>query len=128
MYGAVLWTDRCTKRALIWCEDHGSLAFFDGDQSQFSEAPSFEEGDLVSFKIRDGRGMRVAFEIEIVSSEQYPFLAADLRGMTEAQPLAPQSGQAGAASNILPFTPGRDRRNVALPTGPDTKQAIVKFS
>lgn len=80
MYGAVLWSDQCTNRALIWCEDHGNLAFFDGAPDDVCAA--FEEGDLVTFKVRDGRGMRLAFEVEMVAADEYPSLAEGLRGIS----------------------------------------------
>ncbi|WP_057789568.1 hypothetical protein [Roseovarius atlanticus] len=111
MYGAVLWADRCTNRALIWCEDHGDLAFFEGEPANMSDASTFEEGDFVAFKIRDGRGMRLAFEVKVVTSDEYPRLARDLRGaaskdVAAASPAAPER-------KILPFvaptgTRGRD--------------------
>lgn len=128
MYGAVLWSDRCSNRALIWCEDHGSLAFFEGDRAEVSEPPSFEEGDLVSFKILDGRGMRLAFEVEVVSSDQYPYLAADLRGMTEAENLASSPSQTDADCKILPFTLSPERRYSGPQRDPGNLKAVRKFS
>ena len=28
MYGVVLWIDKNAQKAVIWCEDHGNLAYF----------------------------------------------------------------------------------------------------
>lgn len=28
MYGVILWSDEITQKAVIWCEDHGRLAYF----------------------------------------------------------------------------------------------------
>ena len=28
MYGVILWSDQTAQRAVIWCEDHGKLAYF----------------------------------------------------------------------------------------------------
>ena len=28
MYGVILWSDQKAQRAVIWCEDHGKLAYF----------------------------------------------------------------------------------------------------
>jgi hypothetical protein len=113
---------------LIWCEDHGSLAFFEGDRAEVAETPNFEEGDLVSFKIRDGRGMRLAFEVEVVSSDQYPCLAADLRGMTEAENIASLPSQTDVDCKILPFTLSPERRGKAPQRKPGNQQAVRKFS
>ncbi len=27
MYGVILWSDQEAQRAVIWCEDHGKLAY-----------------------------------------------------------------------------------------------------
>ena len=113
MYGAVLWSDRCNGRALIWCEDHGNLAFFNGDEDRSSEVLNFEEGDLVSFKVRDGRGMRLAYEVEVVCADEYPTLAAGLRdaaqGPEEVEVTSPISND--AQSKIVPFDPAGKKRD-----------------
>lgn len=127
MYGAVLWSDRCTNRALIWCEDHGSLAFFEGGNAELADTSTFEEGDLVSFKIRDGRGMRLAFEVEVVSSEQYPCLAEDLRGLTEAENLPSTPGQSDAGCKIVPFTGSHEPLRPATQCAAVTQREIRKF-
>lgn len=128
MYGAVLWADRCTNRALIWCEDHGELAFFEGEPASFTDTSTFEEGDLVAFKIRNGRGMRLAYEMKVVASEEYPGLARNLRcaspeGYTgiACEPSAPDS-------NILPFQPRRAAGDIHDATSPQTAQSsgVVK--
>ncbi|MDA8636223.1 hypothetical protein N9L70_07540 [Rhodobacteraceae bacterium] len=28
MNGVIIWSEHVSKRAIIWCEDHGRLAFF----------------------------------------------------------------------------------------------------
>ena len=30
MFGVVLWADPVDRKAVIWCEDHGDLAYFKG--------------------------------------------------------------------------------------------------
>ena len=115
MYGAVLWADRCSNRALIWCEDHGELAFFEGEPSGSSDASKFEEGDFVAFKIRDGRGMRLAFEVKVVATEAYPRLAADLRCATSDDNPEYAAAPDSEERKILPFPvqSGVDARTAA---------------
>ncbi len=117
MYGAVLWADRSANRALIWCEDHGELAFFEGEPSGPTDASKFEEGDFVAFKIRDGRGMRLAFEVKMVTSEEYPRLAADLRCATSTSNLGAAAVPDSEERKILPFPvqSGTDARTAAPP-------------
>lgn len=113
MYGAVLWSDRCNGRALIWCEDHGNLAFFNSDADNDVDDLTFEEGDLVRFKVRDGQGMRLAFEVTVVSAEEYPSLAAGLRTAASApreSNCGTPDGQAGRGK-IVPFDPGAKDRD-----------------
>ncbi|MFN3210188.1 MAG: hypothetical protein ACE369_14515 [Roseovarius sp.] len=111
MYGAVLWSDQCTNRALIWCSDHGDLAFFDGRTDSPGVPPEFEAGDLVTFNVRDGRGMRQAFDVNVVSSEEYPCLAQDLRGMATDRTTAPRTTAQAHAQKIVPFKPAGTHRN-----------------
>jgi len=114
MYGAVLWSDRSNSRALIWCEDHGNLAFFDGKSNQIAESFEFEEGDLVTFEVRDGCGMRLALEVEVISSEEYPFLANDLRKATQDDATQPVAQTCSKDGKIVPF-----KQNATMPASQD---------
>lgn len=130
MYGAVLWADRSANRALIWCEDHGELAFFEGEPSGSPDASKFEEGDFVAFKIRDGRGMRLAFEVKVVATDEYPRLAADLLC---ANPDSDPGHAAATHSDdrkILPFPAqaGTNARTDAPPRQSGARLGKVKLS
>jgi hypothetical protein len=79
MYGVVLWSDAQDKKAVIWCEDHGDLAFYSGkDDSAFLGAP-MDAGDLVQFDLRQERHMRLASNPRLVAEDQYPTLAHELK-------------------------------------------------
>lgn len=106
MFGAVLWSDRSKNRALIWCEDHGNLAYFDGRDACAQSCSDFEEGDLVTFKVHDGNGMRVASDVQVVSSEEYPFLAHGLRDAAPPDDLPVPETARNPDRKIVPFTPG----------------------
>ncbi len=64
-----------------------------------------EPGDLVQFDVRADRNMRMASSPRLVSSDEYPTLAHDLKqaGMQSAPVPAPQAGRASA--KIVAFEP-----------------------
>ena len=33
MNGVIIWSEQASKRAIIWCEDHGRLAFFKAEET-----------------------------------------------------------------------------------------------
>ena len=33
MNGVIIWSEHVSKRAIIWCEDHGRLAFFKAEET-----------------------------------------------------------------------------------------------
>lgn len=118
MYGVVLWSDPKCDRALIWCEDHGSLAFYNAQTKKNEKKPAFESGDLVRFKSRDTRDMRIAEELEVIATDEYPSLARELRqaGHSESAPSLAAS-MAAQGSNILPFTATPAMSKTAALTG-----------
>jgi hypothetical protein len=121
MYGVVLWSDHGQDRAVIWCEDHGDLAYYDGEMAGRPAEAGFEPGDLVRFDVRQGRRMRIASNPRVIVSDQYPSLAGDLRreGASATRPLrqTPAQGQ----SKVVPLRPhdwpGQVARNLKASTG-----------
>jgi len=79
MYGVVLWSDSDQDHAVIWCEDHGDLAFYTGDGASALEGDSIDPGDLVQFEISEGREMRRASRPRLVAEHSHPTLARDLK-------------------------------------------------
>ena len=60
MLGVVIWTDVAENKAIIWCEDHGELAFL-GEQPQVgTDTLSFDQGDLIQFDLTEHRNLRLA--------------------------------------------------------------------
>ena len=55
MLGVVLWSDISDRKAVIWCEDQGDLAFVSGKDHGPEAGDFFDAGDLVQFdmKMRD---------------------------------------------------------------------------
>lgn len=81
MYGVVLWSDRVENKAVIWCEDHGDLAYFCGSENSVFDDICLDAGDLVQFQVKDGKPMRRAWNPELVSEQHDPALAERLKGL-----------------------------------------------
>ena len=105
MHGVVLWSDRKCDRALIWCEDHGKLAFFNGQEERPDTLFEIEAGDLVRLEVKETRDFRLALNIELIRSEQYPQLADTLlKASTSHLPQSENVVGIADKSNILPFS------------------------
>ena len=99
MFGVVLWSSREVLNAVIWCEDHGDLAFLDetGGDGETQGLP--EPGDLVRFEIQWDSTVRRARNASVVSPELYPNLVAALTGScATSMPHACTHG-----NRVLPF-------------------------
>lgn len=103
MYGVVLWSDSKCDRALIWCEDHGKLAFFNGQKDRPDTLEAIESGDLVKLEIEETRDFRLARNVELVSSDEYPKLADTLLEVGENFLSESQHPQHAIESNVIPF-------------------------
>ena len=116
MLGVVLWSDIDDNKAVIWCEDHGNLAFFNGGSHPSLDVFDFDAGDLVQFELTEEQHMRFARNPKRVSQSQYPSLAEDLQTMTlehAAEPAAPSRVASATfkSADVLPFKRiGRVRR------------------
>lgn len=104
MFGVVLWSDNAQNRAVIWCEDHGNLAFFKGDLADGLSGQDIDPGDLVQFDLTEERQMRLASNPRLVAADEYPTLAQDLRRAGQPVTSLPRSTSADGVSNIVPFT------------------------
>jgi len=58
MIGVILWSDPATEKAVIWCEDHGDLAFLSRDDCSALPDVFFDIGDMVEFDAFAERNMR----------------------------------------------------------------------
>jgi hypothetical protein len=101
MYGVVLWSDPHERKAVIWCEDHGDLAFFSDDRV---DVVALDAGDLVSFDMRTDADMRLALNPRVVKERAY----AGLQQMLDGAAIAKTRPQAeGQSARIIPFAPRR---------------------
>lgn len=116
MFGVVLWSDCTEHRAVIWCEDHGELAYFDAVEHPGAIALSMEPGDLVRFDIRQAGRMRLVRNPSLVAERQFPTLASDLKELAPAPaPVVAETAKAPevpapTTAIIIPFVSEVRRR------------------
>ena len=117
MFGVVLWSDQQQNRAVIWCDDHGDLAFYNGECDGGEWEEPLDPGDLVQFELHEDGTMRMARNPRLVVPDEYPTLTDDLKtagvaNLNVSIPAAPsvETGQA----KIIAFEPKSEtskRRN-----------------
>jgi len=78
MFGVILWSDPDREKAVIWCEDHGQLAFYN-DHSASILLYAYDVGDLVEFNVEELDELRYPSDLRLVSQHEYPTLAAALK-------------------------------------------------
>ncbi len=79
MHGVIIWSDKSRRRAVIWCEDHGDLAFYGGDAQVSPETDRLEPGDLVWFDLKVDNNLRRAINPRLVAADEFPTLMQDLK-------------------------------------------------
>ncbi|MBZ8119226.1 hypothetical protein KUD11_11285 [Roseovarius sp. LXJ103] len=85
MYGVVIWSDQVKNRAVIWCEDHGDLAYFRGETTGL-EVAEIGPGDLVEFDLAASDGLRLADAPRLVSEKSHLHITRALSRTTPAVP------------------------------------------
>ncbi|MEM8730966.1 MAG: hypothetical protein AAGF79_13720 [Pseudomonadota bacterium] len=103
MFGVVLWSDQKDKKAVIWCEDHGDLAFC--SQSVDTKGDMLDTGDLIQFDVTLDRHMRLAQNLRKVSEGAYEGLADTLRMMPSDGPVSVPS-----SAEVIPIEQIRAQR------------------
>jgi len=104
MFGVVLWSDTEDQKAVIWCEDHGDLAFY--RQTESDPSVVLDAGDWVEFDMTMDRHMRFAHNPRLVAEGVFPEL--------------PEALEAAAPVRISAAAPPQHTRNSAdiIPFGP----------
>lgn len=103
MIGVVLWADARDRKAVIWCEDHGNLAYYTAPdpsthEGEVAEADDcLDAGDLITFDIREERDCRLARNPRRVNAGYAPRLA---RNLHDAQRSAPVQNR---GDNVVSF-------------------------
>ena len=74
MFGVVLWSDDRERRAVIWCEDHGDLAYYRYPGAELCLVP----GDWVQFDISSNESHRRAYNARLVAEGIFSELPGQL--------------------------------------------------
>ncbi|HBS50292.1 MAG TPA: hypothetical protein DEA05_09535 [Rhodobacteraceae bacterium] len=109
MFGVVLWSDVEDRKAVIWCEDHGDLAFYrPGDNgAEFS----LDAGDLVQFDMTMDRHLRFVHNPRLVSEGGCEGLA-DMLGRAGDRNATSHSRN---SAEIIPFSATQRRTRQDAP-------------
>lgn len=111
MLGVVLWSDTTDNKAVIWCEDHGELAYFNGEGGTAFEGVALDAGDLVQFEMEQASELRLARNMRRLEHGAYTGLSESLVEATAPQK-APKSAAELCSADILPFTARRNAREL----------------
>lgn len=98
MYGVVLWADECDSKAVIWCEDHGNLAYYSAAEQNLHQGVALDAGDLIQFDLKEDRDVRRARNLQRVDVGYAP----DIVDTLKASPKEPRG-------TVVPF-PGAAER------------------
>jgi hypothetical protein len=112
MYGVVLWSDAFDQKAVIWCEDHGDLAYYAGGAQTAHGGVSLDPGDLIEFDLDNHRDYRAACNLAHVCTHYAAGLpdAVRRRGRTQGDCAAGRAADAsGGGGTLVDFDRARRR-------------------
>ena len=101
MFGVVLWSDSDENQAVIWCEDHGDLAFC--RNRDLCGELTLDAGDWVQFDLATDQQHRYAHNPRLIAEGLYPDLADKLNSVVQ-EPGCPVQADDEPAADILPFS------------------------
>lgn len=93
MFGVVLWADARDRKAVIWCEDHGNLAYYTESEQSVHEGIDLDAGDLIQFELKEERDVRRARNLRRVDAGFAPTIVHDLRKCRETSRPAQGTGE-----------------------------------
>lgn len=111
MIGVVVWSSEDRQKAVIWCEDHGALAYLQGREHLVSGKGWPDAGDLLELESETIGALRHARKVAILSERRCPQLPDMLRAQVAPEPrlrLVPDAGTQ-AASTGAPETKSTSR-------------------
>jgi len=106
MYGVIIWIEEKSGNALIWCDDHGQLAYFVAAECTLGPT-DFSVGDLVKFVEGYKGRVRRAYDVVVANPAQYTTLKNDMlhhaRSKSDQTHVSPKFAKT-ADRNIVPFS------------------------
>jgi hypothetical protein len=79
MYGVILWKDPAKGKAVIWCDDHGHLAYLASADVIKDGQDIPEVGAMVDIIIRQVGPLRLCTSLECIDNTGHPTLLKSLR-------------------------------------------------
>lgn len=104
MIGVVLWCDQADRKAVIWCDDNGDLAFYHDKDGGLDPTGFFDAGDMVQFEVDICRNLRQAKNARLVQEHAFSGLPERLKnsaGMSDS-----------GTAQVLPFAPRKITGNM----------------
>lgn len=108
MLGVVLWSDSSDRKAVIWCEDQGDLAFVKPTDEVLRADDFFDAGDLVQFEMEVSQSTRVAHNPRLVIEKAGPALPDVLRDAAQTKVLSPRR-----RGQVVDFSPWNEQAKAA---------------
>ncbi|MDN5567479.1 MAG: hypothetical protein L0G27_01795 [Paracoccus sp. (in: a-proteobacteria)] len=121
MIGVVVWSNISREKAIIWCEDHATLAYLKGRANLVDFGKWPEPGDLVELETKTVGNLRHALNVSMISEQACPELP---RMLTDAGPAtrqphlrvvnggASETGHSGQITSHGPLAPYGDASNI----------------
>ncbi|PTQ68906.1 hypothetical protein [Celeribacter persicus] len=81
MDGIVLWADPQAHKAVIWCSDHGPLAYATGPETLIGAFDMPEAGTMVYCETHMENGVRICTQLHPIQRFAAPELAEALRAL-----------------------------------------------
>lgn len=107
MFGVVLWTNKTDHSAIVWCDDHGDLAFYRANDSLSPESVPLDAGDLIQFSLKQTNTLRFVKDPQLLVRQKMSDLADRLTAHPNSE--HPTLGFAHEADVQLHITPRRAR-------------------
>ncbi|MEM6310592.1 MAG: hypothetical protein AAF754_11125 [Pseudomonadota bacterium] len=105
MFGVILWSDPEVGKAVIWCEDHGDLAYYeDAEHSANLDRLFFDPGDYVEFDLCVDNELRRASNAHTILAAEYRSVAHTLNRVRAHTPHLPVAEEAATSAQVIHLT------------------------
>ena len=109
MLGVVLWSDVSDRKAVIWCEDQGDLAYVNAGDAVLENGSFFDAGDVVQFEVDTSQTIRYANNPRLVIEKAGQALPDVLKANGNVAPTVKEGAE------IIPFEPFYARAQYSVP-------------
>lgn len=106
MIGVILWSDTLERKAVVWCEDQGDLAFLGSGCVQHEYLGQLTAGDLLEFDVEIEGNLRCVNNPTLLKSYETHDVAASL--ISTARETKATTGKILAFPNPIPVNAASD--------------------